>query len=50
MNIISKELVILSYRQTVREKGQVRKKKKKKKELCDNVLKDRHEVNALFIF
>lgn len=48
MNIISKELVILSYRQTVREKGQVRKKKKK--ELCDNVLKERHEVNALFIF
>lgn len=47
MNIISKELVILSYRQTVREKGQVRKKKK---ELCDNVLKERHEVNALFIF
>lgn len=32
MNVISKELVILSYRQTVGEKGQVRGKKEKKKE------------------
>lgn len=42
MNVISKELVILSYRQTVGEKGQVRGKKeknRKKKEPCDNVLK-----------
>lgn len=31
MNVISKELVILSYRQTVGEKGQVRGKKEKKK-------------------
>jgi len=29
MNVISKELVILSYRQTVGEKGQVRGKKEK---------------------
>lgn len=29
VNVISKELVILSYRQTVGKKGQVREKKKR---------------------
>lgn len=53
MNVISKELVILSYRQTVGEKGQVRGKKeknRKKKEPCDNVLKGTTWSECSFYF